>query len=56
MERVTLTLTLNDVDRIEEALSMYIDYHRDGGDEESRMTAKRAEDTYDEIVKQIKWQ
>ena len=32
---------------IEEALAMYIDYYKQGGDEEDRIYARRAEEVYD---------
>lgn len=51
---ITLQLTLSDIDRIQDALSMYIDYLRDG-DEDNKELAKRVEEAYDKITKQIKW-
>lgn len=51
---ITLQLTLSDIDRMQDALSMYIDYLRDG-DEDDKELAKRVEETYDKITKQIKW-
>lgn len=51
---ITLQLTLSDIDRVQDALSMYIDYLRDG-DEDDKELAKRVEETYDKITKQIKW-
>lgn len=32
---------------IEEALAMYIDYYKEGGDEEDEITAREAEKVYD---------
>ena len=32
---------------IEEALAMYIDYYKNGGDEEDKATAREAEKAYD---------
>lgn len=54
MITTTLTLDLKQVDHIEDALSMYIDYLRDG-DDYDKLTATKVEETYDEIKKQIKW-
>lgn len=54
MVTTTLTLDLNQVDHIEEALSMYVDYLRDG-DEDDKSAATKVEETYDEIKRQIKW-
>lgn len=51
---ITLQLTLSDIDRVQDALSMHIDYLRDG-DEDNKELAKRVEETYDKITKQIKW-
>ena len=51
---ITLQLDLTDIDRVQDALSMYIDYLRDG-DEDNKELAKRVEETYDKIGKQIKW-
>lgn len=52
--KATLALKLNQIDHVEDALSMYIDYLRDG-DEDDKKKAKRVEKTYNEIVKQVKW-
>lgn len=54
MKNVELILDLKQIDYIEDALSMYIDYLRDGDDDEKKK-AKRVEKTYDEICKQLKW-
>lgn len=54
MTIVTLQLDLTDIDRIQSGLSMYIDYLRDG-DEDEKELSKRAEETYEKIGKQIKW-
>lgn len=51
---ITLQLTLSDIDRVQDALSMYIDYLRDG-DEDDKELAKRVEETYDKTKLQIKW-
>lgn len=51
---VTLQLDLTDIDRVLSGLSMYVDYLRDG-DEEDKAKSKRVEETYDKIEKQIKW-
>lgn len=45
-----LALDFDQIDYIKDALSMYIDYLRDG-DEYQKELAKRVEDTYDEIIK-----
>lgn len=54
MKNVELILNLNQIDYVEDALSMYIDYLRDD-DEDEKQKAKRVEKTYDEIVRQVKW-
>lgn len=54
MKNVELILNLKQIDNVEDALVMYIDYLRDG-DEEEKKKAKRVEKTYDEIYKQVKW-
>lgn len=54
MKNVELILDLKQIDYIEDALVMYIDYLRDGDDDEKEK-AKRVENTYDDITKQIKW-
>lgn len=54
MKNVELILDLKQIDYIEDALVMYIDYLRDGDDDEKKK-AKRVEKTYDEICKQLKW-
>lgn len=54
MKNVELVLNLKQIDHIEDALVMYIDYLKDG-DEDDKATAKKAEKTYDEIYKQVKW-
>ena len=54
MKNVELILDLKQIDYIEDALVMYIDYLRDG-DEDEKDKAKRVEKTYDDITKQIKW-
>ena len=46
-----LVLDCDQIDYIKDALSMYIDYLRDG-DEYQKELAKRVENTYDEITKQ----
>lgn len=54
MKNVELILSLKQIDHVEDALNMYIDYLRDG-DEDDKKKAKQVEKTYDEIYKQIKW-
>ena len=54
MKNVELILNLKQIDDVEDALVMYIDYLRDG-DEGDKAKAKRVEKTYDEIYKQVKW-
>ena len=54
MKNVELILSLKQIDHVEDALSMYIDYLRDGN-EDDKKKAKQVEKTYDEIYKQIKW-
>ena len=54
MKNVELILNLKQIDHIEDALVMYIDYLKDG-DEDDKVAAKKVEKTYDEIYKQIKW-
>lgn len=54
MKNVELVLNLKQIDHIEDALVMYIDYLRDG-DEDDKVAAKKVEKTYDEIYKQVKW-
>lgn len=54
MKNVELILSLQQIDYVEGALVMYIDYLRNG-DEEEKKKAKRVEKTYDEIYKQVKW-
>ena len=53
-KNVELILNLKQIDHIEDALVMYIDYLKDG-DEDDKVAAKKVEKTYDEIYKQIKW-
>lgn len=52
--KIELKLDLQQIDYVEDALVMYIDYLRDG-DEDEKEKAKRVEQTYDEIVSQVKW-
>lgn len=52
--KIELKLDLQQIDYVEDALVMYIDYLRDG-DEDERAKAKRVEQAYDEIVSQVKW-
>lgn len=54
MKNVELVLNLKQIDHIEDALIMYIDYLKDG-DEDDKVAAKKVEKTYDEIYKQVKW-
>lgn len=54
MKNIELILDLKQIDHIEDALVMYIDYLRDG-DNDDKKKAKRVEKTYDEIYKQLKW-
>lgn len=53
-KNVELVLNLEQIDHIEDALVMYIDYLKDG-DEDDKVAAKKVEKTYDEIYKQVKW-
>ena len=53
-KNVELILNLKQIDHIEDALVMYIDYLKDG-DEDDKVAAKKVEKTYDEIYKQVKW-
>lgn len=52
--KIELKLDLQQIDYVEDALVQYIDYLRNG-DEDEKKKAKRVEKTYDEIVKQVKW-
>ena len=52
--KIELKLDLQQIDHIEDALVQYIDYLRDG-DEDDKKKAKRVEKTYDELYKQVKW-
>lgn len=52
--KIELKLDLQQIDYVEDALVQYIDYLRDG-DEEDKAKAKRVEKAYDEIVSQVKW-
>lgn len=54
MKNVELILNLKQIDHIEDALVMYIDYLKDG-DEDDKVAAKKVEKTYNEIYKQVKW-
>lgn len=54
MKNVELVLNLKQIDHIEDALVMYIDYLKDG-DEDDKVAAKKVEKTYNEIYKQLKW-
>lgn len=54
MDKLSVVLTGRDLDYVQDALTMYIDYLRDGDDDEKEK-AKRVENTYDDITKQIKW-
>lgn len=54
MKNVELVLNLKQIDHVEDALVMYIDYLKDG-DEDDKVAAKKVEKTYDEIYKQVKW-
>ena len=51
---IALKLDLQQIDYVEDALVQYIDYLRDG-DEDEKEKAKRVERAYDEIVSQVKW-
>ena len=52
--KIELKLDLQQIDYVEDALVQYIDYLRDG-DEDEKQKAKRVERAYDEIVSQVKW-
>lgn len=54
MKNVELVLNLKQIDYIEDALLHYIDYLKDG-DDDDKVAAKKVEKTYDEIYKQVKW-
>lgn len=54
MKSIELVLNLKQIDHVEDALIMYIDYLKDG-DEDDKEAAKKVEKTYDEIHKQVKW-
>ena len=54
MADIELKLDLQQIDYVEDALVQYIDYLRDG-DEDDKEKAKRVEKTYDELVSQVKW-
>lgn len=54
MTGVQLVLFLHEIDDIEDALVMFIDYLRDG-DEDDKRRAKRVEKTYNEFIKRVKW-
>lgn len=54
MKNVELVLNLKQIDHIEDALVMYIDYLKEG-DDDDKVAAKKVEKTYDEIYKQVKW-
>lgn len=54
MKNVDLILNLKQIDDVEDALVAYIDYLRDG-DDDDKAKAKRVEKAYDEIVSQVKW-
>lgn len=51
---IELNLDLKQIDYIEDALVQYIDYLKDG-DEDDKLAAKRVERTYNELYKQVKW-
>lgn len=51
---ITLQLGLEDIDRIQSGLVLYVDYLRDG-DEGDIAKSIRVEETYEKIRKQIKW-
>lgn len=53
MKNVELILNLKQIDYIEDALVHYIDYLKDG-DDDDKIAAKKVEETYDEIYKQVK--
>lgn len=54
MKNVELILSLKQIDDVEDALVHFIDYLKNG-DEEEKKRAKHVDKTYDEIYKQIKW-
>lgn len=54
MKNVELVLNLKQIDHIEDAMIQYIDYLRNG-DWQDKAKAKKVEETYDEICKQVKW-
>ena len=54
MTGVQLVLFLHEIDDIEDALVMFIDYLRDG-DEDDKRRAKQVEKTYNEFRNRVKW-
>lgn len=52
--KISVVLTLPQTAFIEAALVQYIDYLRDGDDDDKQL-AKAVEETFDEFNKQLKW-
>lgn len=52
--KIAVNLSIEQTAQIENALVMYIDYLRDGDDDQKQL-AKAVEKTYDDFNKQLKW-
>lgn len=52
--KLNIVLTIPQTGHIEAALVQYIDYLRDGDDDDKQL-AKAVEQTYDDFNKQLKW-
>lgn len=52
--KLNIVLTIPQTGHIEAALVQYIDYLRDGDDDDKQL-AKSVEKTYDDFNKQLKW-
>lgn len=52
--KISVVLTVPQTGHIEDALVQYIDYLRNGNDEDKQL-AKAVEKTYDDFNKQLKW-
>ena len=53
--KISVVLTVPQTGHIEDALVQYIDYLRNGNDEDKQL-AKAVEKTYDDFNRQLKWQ
>ena len=49
---IKLELKLYDIDRIQHALEMLIDYYQTSDDDFDKLYAKQLEETYDRVVEQ----